>query len=167
MLRAGLAHLWFVTIHPFDDGNGRIARAIADLALARSEQSPRRFYSMSAQIQQERTAYYDILEQTHNREAHGVLVQIERLAARCSAAISVLAIGPMLAWWKAAGYPYPGPEFWTAEAVIGAMGVVCGWIIATAIVARRLIGKILGAILGWCVLLIAGCLLAAWLAPRF
>lgn len=64
VLKAGLAHLWFATIHPFDDGNGRIARAIADLALARSEQSPRRFYSMSAQIRQERTAYYDILEQT-------------------------------------------------------------------------------------------------------
>jgi Fic family protein len=61
---AGLAHLWFVTIHPFDDGNGRIARAIADLALARSEKSSQRFYSMSAQIQQERGAYYDILEQT-------------------------------------------------------------------------------------------------------
>jgi Fic family protein len=64
VLKAGLAHLWFVTIHPFDDGNGRIARAIADLALARSEQSPQRFYSMSAQIRQERTAYYDVLEQT-------------------------------------------------------------------------------------------------------
>ena len=64
VLKAGLAHLWFVTIHPFDDGNGRIARAIADLALARSENSPQRFYSMSAQIQQERNAYYDILEQT-------------------------------------------------------------------------------------------------------
>jgi len=64
VLRSGVAHLWFVTIHPFDDGNGRIARAIADLALARSEESPRRFYSMSAQIQQERDAYYDILEQT-------------------------------------------------------------------------------------------------------
>jgi Fic family protein len=64
VLKAGLAHLWFVTIHPFDDGNGRIARAIADLALARSEQSPQRFYSMSAQIRQERTAYYNILEQT-------------------------------------------------------------------------------------------------------
>jgi Fic family protein len=64
VLRAGLAHLWFVTIHPFDDGNGRIARAIADMALARSEGSPRRFYSMSAQIRQERNAYYDILEQT-------------------------------------------------------------------------------------------------------
>jgi Fic family protein len=64
VLRAGLAHLWFVTIHPFDDGNGRIARAIADMALARSEDSPRRFYSMSAQIRQERNAYYDILEHT-------------------------------------------------------------------------------------------------------
>jgi Fic family protein len=64
VMKAGLAHLWFVTIHPFDDGNGRIARAIADLALARAEQSPQRFYSMSSRIRQERTAYYEILEQT-------------------------------------------------------------------------------------------------------
>jgi Fic family protein len=64
VLKAGMAHLWFVTIHPFDDGNGRIARAIADLALARSENTPQRFYSMSAQIRQERNAYYDILEET-------------------------------------------------------------------------------------------------------
>ena len=64
VLAAGLAHLWFVTIHPFDDGNGRMARAIADMALARSEHSPQRFYSMSAQIRQERDAYYDILERT-------------------------------------------------------------------------------------------------------
>ena len=64
VLAAGLAHLWFVTIHPFDDGNGRIARAIADMALARSEHSPRRFYSMSAQIRLELNAYFDILEQT-------------------------------------------------------------------------------------------------------
>jgi len=64
VLKAGRAHFWFVTIHPFDDGNGRIARAIADMALARSENSPQRFYSMSAQIRQERDAYYDILEQT-------------------------------------------------------------------------------------------------------
>jgi Fic family protein len=62
--KAGLAHFWFVTIHPFDDGNGRIARAIADMALARSETSPQRFYSMSSQIRQERNAYYDILEGT-------------------------------------------------------------------------------------------------------
>jgi Fic family protein len=64
VLKAALAHLWFVTIHPFDDGNGRIARAIADMALARSENSPQRFYSMSAQIRIERNAYYDILERT-------------------------------------------------------------------------------------------------------
>lgn len=64
VLKAALAHLWFVTIHPFDDGNGRIARAIADMTLARSEESPQRFYSMSAQIRQERNAYYDMLERT-------------------------------------------------------------------------------------------------------
>jgi Fic family protein len=64
VLKAALAHFWFVTIHPFDDGNGRIARAIADLALARSEKSSRRFYSMSAQIRQERNDYYEILERT-------------------------------------------------------------------------------------------------------
>ncbi|MEQ1857910.1 MAG: Fic family protein [Longimicrobiales bacterium] len=64
VLKAAMAHLWFVTIHPFDDGNGRIARTIADMALARSEQTPQRFYSMSAQIQQERNEYYDILEHT-------------------------------------------------------------------------------------------------------
>ncbi len=64
VLKAALAHLWFVTIHPFEDGNGRIARAIADMALARSERSPRRFYSMSARIRQERDDYYTILERT-------------------------------------------------------------------------------------------------------
>lgn len=66
VLKAALAHLWFVTIHPFDDGNGRIARAIADLALARSEQSPQRFYSMSTQIRAERRAYYAALERTQH-----------------------------------------------------------------------------------------------------
>ncbi len=64
VLKAAVAHLWFVTLHPFDDGNGRIARAIADRALARSENSRRRFYSMSAQIRLERKAYYDVLELT-------------------------------------------------------------------------------------------------------
>ena len=64
VLKAGIAHLWFVTVHPFEDGNGRIARAIADMTLARSERSPQRFYSMSAQIRQERRAYYEILETT-------------------------------------------------------------------------------------------------------
>jgi len=64
VLKAGIAHLWFVTIHPLDDGNGRIARAIADMMLARSEDSPQRFYSMSGQIRVERKAYYDVLEAT-------------------------------------------------------------------------------------------------------
>jgi Fic family protein len=64
VLKAGLAHLWFVTIHPFDDGNGRIARALTDMLLAQADKSPQRFYSMSAQIQAERNEYYDILENT-------------------------------------------------------------------------------------------------------
>jgi len=64
VLKSGIAHLWFVTVHPFEDGNGRIARSIADQQLARSENSKQRFYSMSAQIRQERKAYYDILEAT-------------------------------------------------------------------------------------------------------
>jgi Fic family protein len=66
VVKAALTHLWFVTLHPFEDGNGRIARAITDMALARSEGSPQRFYSMSAQIRQERNAYYDILERTQS-----------------------------------------------------------------------------------------------------
>jgi Fic family protein len=64
VLRSGIAHLWFVTIHPFEDGNGRIARAIADMMLARSEKTSQRFYSMSAQIRDERDAYYGGLEET-------------------------------------------------------------------------------------------------------
>ena len=62
VLKAGVAHFWFVTVHPFEDGNGRIARAIADMALARSEGLRDRFYSMSAQIERERDAYYLQLE---------------------------------------------------------------------------------------------------------
>ncbi|WP_295540897.1 Fic family protein [uncultured Pseudacidovorax sp.] len=64
LVKAGLAHLWFVTVHPFDDGNGRIARAVGDLFLARADGAGQRFYSLSAQIQRERNAYYDILERT-------------------------------------------------------------------------------------------------------
>ncbi len=64
VLKAAVAHLWFVTIHPFDDGNGRIARAIADMQLSRADESAQRFYSMSAQIRKERNAYYDVLENT-------------------------------------------------------------------------------------------------------
>ncbi len=64
VLKAAVAHLWFVTVHPFDDGNGRIARAVTDMLLARSDGSPQRFYSMSAQIRVERKGYYDVLEKT-------------------------------------------------------------------------------------------------------
>ena len=62
VMKSAIAHLWFVTIHPFDDGNGRIARAIADMQLAKADGDQQRFYSMSAQIRLERKAYYDILE---------------------------------------------------------------------------------------------------------
>lgn len=62
VLKSAVAHFWFVTVHPFEDGNGRIGRAIADMMLARSEGSPQRFYSMSAQIERERNSYYDVLE---------------------------------------------------------------------------------------------------------
>jgi Fic family protein len=64
VLKSALAHFWFVTIHPFEDGNGRIARAIADMMLARSEKTAQRFYSMSTQIQHERSAYYTVLEKS-------------------------------------------------------------------------------------------------------
>lgn len=64
VIKAGLAHLWFVTVHPFEDGNGRIARAIADMALARADGTGQRFYSVSSQIRKERRDYYRILEQT-------------------------------------------------------------------------------------------------------
>ena len=67
LIKAGLVHLWFVTLHPFDDGNGRIARAVGDLFLARADGSPQRFYSLSAQIQSECEAYYDILERTQKQ----------------------------------------------------------------------------------------------------
>src|ERR1035438_734085 len=64
VLRAGIAHFWFVTIHPFDDGNGRITRALTDMALAQDEKTGRRLYSLSSQINRERDAYYDILEKS-------------------------------------------------------------------------------------------------------
>ena len=64
LIKAGLAHLWLVTLHPFDDGNGRISRAVGDMALARAEGTGQRFYSFSAQIQRERKDYYDRLEAT-------------------------------------------------------------------------------------------------------
>ncbi|MFA5904394.1 MAG: Fic family protein [Desulfobacula sp.] len=64
IIRAGLAHIWFVTIHPFDDGNGRIARTLTDMLLARDENNPKRFYSLSSQIMAERSEYYEILKAT-------------------------------------------------------------------------------------------------------
>jgi len=66
LLKAGIAHLWFVTIHPFEDGNGRIARAIAGMCLAKSDGGSQRFYSMSSQILKERKTYYEVLEQTQS-----------------------------------------------------------------------------------------------------
>ncbi len=86
VLKAALAHLWFVTIHPFDDGNGRIARAIADMSLARSEGSSQRFYSMSAQIREERGEYYGILERTQ-RETMDVTAWMEWFLACLTRAI--------------------------------------------------------------------------------
>lgn len=68
VLKAAIAHLWFVTIHPFDDGNGRIARALTDMLLARSDKSTQRFYSMSAQIRKDRKHYYKILERTQKAD---------------------------------------------------------------------------------------------------
>lgn len=68
LIRAAIAHLWFVTIHPFEDGNGRLARALAEMALAQDEGTGRRMYSMSAQISAERNAYYDVLERTQKGE---------------------------------------------------------------------------------------------------
>ncbi len=76
ILKAALAHLWFITIHPFDDGNGRIARTLTDMLLARDENSPKRFYSLSSQIMAERNDYFDILNstQTGNLEITNWLV---------------------------------------------------------------------------------------------
>jgi Fic family protein len=67
LIKAGLAHLWFVTLHPFDDGNGRIARAVGDLFLSRADGSLQHFYSLSAEIQRERKAYYEVLERTQRQ----------------------------------------------------------------------------------------------------
>lgn len=76
VLKAAIAHLWFVTIHPFDDGNGRMARAITDMQLSKADQNTQRFYSMSSQIRTERNAYYDILEETQ-KESLDITLWIE------------------------------------------------------------------------------------------
>jgi Fic family protein len=78
VIKAAIAHLWLVTIHPFDDGNGRIARAIGDMLLARSDESKQRFYSMSAQINKERKKYYDAIEKVqHRTEDSDITVWLE------------------------------------------------------------------------------------------
>ena len=78
VIKAAIAHLWFVTIHPFDDGNGRIARAVCDMLLARSDESKQRFYSMSAQINKERKKYYDAIEKVqHQTEDSDITVWLE------------------------------------------------------------------------------------------
>ena len=84
IVRAGIAHLWFVTIHPFDDGNGRLARAITDLALAQDDHQQARYYSLSSQIMAEREGYYEILEQTQKGscEVTGWLVWFMECFAR-------------------------------------------------------------------------------------
>jgi Fic family protein len=112
-LKAALAHLWFVTIHPFDDGNGRIARAIADMALARSENSSQRFYSMSAQIRQERRAYYEILEKTQKSTLDVTLWMkwfIECLARAIDGAQTTLfaVLGKARFWDSIAGFAIAG-----------------------------------------------------------
>ena len=87
IIKAALAHLWFVTIHPFDDGNGRIARAITDMQLARADETNQRFYSLSAQIRLERSAYYSILEKTQ-RGSLEVTAWLEWFLACYNAALS-------------------------------------------------------------------------------
>lgn len=87
LVRAGLAHLWFVTLHPFEDGNGRLARAITDMALCQDEHQPMRLFSLSAQILREREGYYAILERTQRGDLDATdwlawfLVQVEAAAA--------------------------------------------------------------------------------------
>lgn len=98
VLKAGLAHLWLVTLHPFDDGNGRVARAVGDLALARSEQTHQRFYSLSAQIQMERADYYDVLERTQRGDLDVTewllwfLTCLQRAIARAESTLSAVLV---------------------------------------------------------------------------
>ena len=104
LIKAGLAHLWFVTLHPFDDGNGRIARAVGDLFLARADRSSQRFYSLSAQIQRERKDYYDVLERTQKgtRDVTGWLSWFLGTLARAvaSAQITLDAVMVKARFWR-------------------------------------------------------------------
>ena len=108
VLKAAVAHLWFVTIHPFDDGNGRIARAIADLALARADGTRQRYYSMSARIRQDRQSYYDVLERTQ-RGSMDVTVWITWFLERLQAALDstehlIAQVRFKRAYWHAYGH---------------------------------------------------------------
>ena len=98
------------------------------------------------------------LEKDHDRKA-GAVAQIERWSARCSAALAFFLIHPLLAWWGAAGYPHPGPGFWADDNVIAAMSSAGGWTLAIVIVARAIVG----AVLGYLLMAIVGLVLFSWL----
>ena len=110
VLRAALAHLWFVTVHPFDDGNGRITRAVADMCLARADNTPQRYYSMSAQIHAERAQYYRMLEQTQRTGTDitpwmlWFLGCLERALYRADASLDVI-LARARFWQSIAGVP--------------------------------------------------------------
>jgi Fic family protein len=105
VLMAAVSHLWFVTIHPMDDGNGRIGRAIMDMALARADRTSQRFYSMTAQIHQDKDSYYEILERTQKRSMDitpWIVWFLERMGAALGSAEGVLAIvRQKQAFWEA------------------------------------------------------------------
>jgi Fic family protein len=94
LVRAGIAHLWFITLHPFEDGNGRLARAVTDMAIAQDERRPMRLFSLSAQIQRQRSAYYKILERTQRGDLdvtpwlHWFLAQVEDAATHAHAIVA-------------------------------------------------------------------------------
>ncbi len=93
LVRAGLTHLWFVTLHPFEDGNGRIARALTDMALAQDDGHEHRYFSLSARIERERDAYYDVLERTQRGGldvSSWLLWFLEQTAAACETAESLV-----------------------------------------------------------------------------
>lgn len=105
LIRAGIAHLWFVTLHPFEDGNGRLARAITDMALAQGEKLAMRAFSLSAQILRERNAYYDVLERTQRGKldiTEWLSWFLEQVAAAASAAEQTVAntLGKARFWLK-------------------------------------------------------------------
>ncbi len=110
LVKAGLAHLWLVTLHPFDDGNGRISRAVGDMALARAEGTDQRFYSFSAQIQRERKRYYDQLEATQKGALdvtawlHWFLGCLLR-AVQCADETLASVLGKAQFWQRWAGTP--------------------------------------------------------------